>query len=40
VTEADAIEEPKKRESKKPEVTAPIPKKSLDSVVAAWSDEE
>ena len=36
----DPIEEPKKRESKKaaePVVTA---KKSLDSVVAAWSDEE
>jgi hypothetical protein len=37
--EADAVEEPKKRESKKsaePVVTA---KKSLDAVVTAWSDE-
>jgi len=35
-----AFEEPKKRESKK--VTEPVAtvKKSLDSVVAAWSDEE
>ena len=36
----DPIEEPKKRESKK--VAEPVveSKKSLDSVVAAWSDEE
>jgi len=40
VTDADAVEEPKKRESKKAETPVPTPKKSLDSVVAAWSDEE
>ena len=40
VTDADAVEEPKKRESKKAETPMPTPKKSLDSVVAAWSDEE
>ena len=36
----DPIEEPKKRESKKAAEPAPTTKKSLDSVVAAWSDEE
>jgi hypothetical protein len=36
----DPIEEPKKRESKKAPEPAPTTKKSLDSVVAAWSDEE
>jgi hypothetical protein len=35
----DGIEEPKKRDSKKPEA-APVAKKSLDSVVKAWSDED
>lgn len=40
VTEEDAVEEPKKRESKKAEAPTPTPKKSLDSVVAAWTDEE
>ena len=40
VTDDDAVEEPKKRESKKAEAPAPTPKKSLDSVVAAWTDEE
>jgi len=40
VTEDDAVEEPKKRESKKTEAPAPTVKKSLDSVVAAWTDEE
>jgi len=36
----DGVEAPKKRESKKAVETAPTPKKSLDSVVAAWADEE
>jgi len=36
----DPIEEPKKRESKKTPEPAPTTKKSLDSVVAAWSGEE
>jgi hypothetical protein len=40
VTDDDAVEEPKKRESKKAEAPTPTPKKSLDSVVAAWTDEE
>lgn len=40
VTEDDAVEEPKKREPKKAEAPVPTPKKSLDSVVAAWTDEE
>jgi hypothetical protein len=40
VTDDDAVEEPKKRESKKAEAPAPTVKKSLDSVVAAWTDEE
>jgi hypothetical protein len=40
VTEDDAVEEPKKRESKKVEAPTPTPKKSLDSVVAAWTDED
>jgi hypothetical protein len=40
VVEADAVEEPKKRESKKTAEVTPAPKKSLDSVVAAWTDEE
>ena len=35
----DAIEEPKKRESKKADV-APSPKRDLDSVLKAWGDEE
>lgn len=35
----DVIAEPVKRESKKPEA-APVAKKSLDSVVKAWSDED
>jgi hypothetical protein len=35
-----AFEEPKKRESKKPAEPAVTAKKNLDSVVAAWSDEE
>ena len=34
-----AVEEPKKRESKKAEAP-PVAKKSLDSVVKAWSDED
>jgi len=36
----DPIEEPKKRESKKSAEPVVSVKKSLDSVVAAWSDEE
>jgi hypothetical protein len=36
----DPIEEPKKRESKKSAESVVSVKKSLDSVVAAWSDEE
>lgn len=40
VTEDDAVQEPKKRETKKAEAPTPTPKKSLDSVVAAWTDEE
>jgi hypothetical protein len=40
VTDDDAVEEPKKRETKKVEAPAPTAKKSLDSVVAAWTDEE
>ena len=36
----DPIEEPKKRESKKIAEPVVTTKKSLDSVVAAWSDEE
>jgi len=40
VTEDDAVEEPKKREAKKVEAPAPTAKKSLDSVVAAWTDED
>lgn len=39
-TDDDAVEEPKKRETKKAEAPTPTPKKSLDSVVAAWTDEE
>lgn len=35
----DPIEEPKKRESKKAPESVVTTKKSLDSVVAAWSDE-
>jgi len=38
--EADAVDEPKKRESKKAVEAAPASKKSLDSVVAAWTEEE
>jgi hypothetical protein len=34
------VDEPKKRESKKAETPAPTAKKNLDSVVAAWTDEE
>jgi len=37
--EDDIVEEPKKRESKKAD-PAPTPKKNLDSVIAAWADEE
>jgi hypothetical protein len=40
VKEIDEVEEPKKRPSTKAVETAPAPKKSLDSVVAAWSDED
>jgi len=40
VTEADEIAEPVKRESKKVEPPAPTPKRDLNSVLAAWSDEE
>lgn len=36
----NAIGEPKKRESKKSAEPTPVAKKSLDAVVAAWSDEE
>jgi hypothetical protein len=39
-TDDDAVETPKKRESKKAAEVTPVPKKSLDSVVAAWTDEE
>ena len=39
-TDDDAVEAPKKRESKKTVEATPTPKKSLDSVVAAWTDEE
>jgi len=38
--EADAVDEPKKRESKKAVEATPASKKSLDSVVAAWTEEE
>jgi hypothetical protein len=38
--EADAVDEPKKRESKKTVEATPTSKKSLDSVVAAWTEEE
>jgi len=38
--EADAVDEPKKRESKKTVEATPASKKSLDSVVAAWTEEE
>jgi hypothetical protein len=34
------VEEPKKRETKKSAEPTPTVKKSLDAVVAAWSDEE
>lgn len=40
VVEADAVDEPKKRESKKAVEATPASKKSLDSVVAAWTEEE
>jgi hypothetical protein len=36
----DGVEAPKKRESKKTVEAAPASKKSLDSVVAAWTEEE
>ena len=36
----DGVEAPKKREPKKAVEAAPASKKSLDSVVAAWTDEE
>jgi len=36
----DGVEVPKKRESKKAVEAAPASKKSLDSVVAAWTEEE
>jgi hypothetical protein len=38
--DGEPIEAPKKRESKKAAEATPTPKKSLDSVVAAWTDEE
>ena len=37
---AEEVDEPKKRESKKAETPAPTAKKNLDSVVAAWTDED
>jgi hypothetical protein len=40
VADDDAVEAPKKRESKKAAEVTPTSKKSLDSVVAAWTDEE
>jgi len=40
VKDEPAFEEPKKRESKKPAEVVVTAKKSLDSVVAAWTDEE
>ena len=40
VEDEPAFEEPKKRESKKPAEVVVTAKKSLDSVVAAWTDEE
>jgi hypothetical protein len=40
VEEDDAVEVPKKRESKKTVEATPASKKSLDSVVAAWTEEE
>ena len=40
VEEDDAVEVPKKRESKKAVEVTPASKKSLDSVVAAWTEEE
>lgn len=39
-TQAEAVEEPKKRESKKAAEPAPAAKQSLDAVVKAWSDED
>jgi hypothetical protein len=38
--EEDEVETPKKRPSTKSNTDAPAPKKNLDSVVKAWSDEE
>lgn len=38
--EEDEVEAPKKRPSTKSNTDAPAPKKNLDSVVKAWSDEE
>jgi hypothetical protein len=40
VEDEPAFEEPKKRESKKPAEVVVTAKKNLDSVVAAWTDEE
>ena len=40
VADEPPFEEPKKRESKKVAEPVATVKKSLDSVVAAWSDEE
>ena len=38
--QAEAVAEPKKRESKKAAEPAPTTKQSLDAVVKAWSDED
>jgi hypothetical protein len=38
--EVEEVAEPVKRESKKVEVPAPVAKRDLNSVLAAWSDEE
>jgi hypothetical protein len=40
VVAAEEVAEPVKRESKKVEVPAPAAKRDLNSVLAAWSDEE
>ena len=40
VAEAEEVAEPIKRESKKVEVPTPVAKRDLNSVLAAWSDEE
>ena len=38
--EVEEVAEPVKRESKKVEVPTPVAKRDLNSVLAAWSDEE